>query len=109
MLDFNQPITLMLMGILGHLPELDTARTVVHELPDPLPAGSYLALYDDTLPLEPAARIRMQQAQHTYAETGAVLYWSRRSGDIASLFDGLDLVDPGFVRIPLWWPGDHAR
>ena len=105
LLDFDQPIALMFMGILGHLPDLNTARAVVRELLDPLPPGSYLALYDDTLPLDPAARDRMQQAQQTYAETGAVPYWSRPSGDIASLFGGLNLVDPGFVRIPLWRPG----
>jgi hypothetical protein len=108
-LDFDQPVAVLLMGVLGHLPHLDTARIIVAGLLDPLPAGSYLALYDDTLPLDPVARTRMQQAQHAYAQSGAVPYWSRTTGDVASLFTGLELVDPGLVRIPLWRPGTLHR
>lgn len=105
LLDFDQPVGLLFIGVLGHVPDLDTARGIVIRLLGHLPAGSYLALSDHTLPVDSEARERMQQAEDEYAGTGAAPYRSRASGDIASLFAGLDLVDPGFVRVPLWRPG----
>jgi hypothetical protein len=104
LLDFDQPIALMFMGVLGHVTSLETARGIVRRLLDRLPSGSYLAHWDDTLPLDPEARRRALKAQRDYADTGAVPYWSRPSGELASFYYGLDFVDPGFVRVPLWRP-----
>jgi SAM-dependent methyltransferase len=104
LLDFDQPIALMFMGVLGHVTSLDDARGIVNGLLEHLPSGSYLAHWDDTLPFELEARRRAQQAQQDYADTGAVPYWSRSSGELASFYYGLDFVDPGFVRVPLWRP-----
>ena len=44
-LDFSQPIALLLMGVMGHLEDAD-AFPVVHQLVAGLPPGSYLALQD---------------------------------------------------------------
>jgi hypothetical protein len=47
-LDFEQPIALMLMGILGHVEDDDEALAIVRGLVGLLPSGSYLAFYDGT-------------------------------------------------------------
>jgi hypothetical protein len=47
-LDFTQPIALMLNGVIGHVEDDDEARACVRRLVAALPAGSYLAMSDGT-------------------------------------------------------------
>ena len=47
-LDFSQPIALMMLGIMGQLPDSAEPRSIVTTLLDALPPGSYLALSDGT-------------------------------------------------------------
>jgi hypothetical protein len=98
-LDFNQPIALMLMGILGHIREDDQAISIVQRLQAALPAGSYFAMYDgsDTSPeVVEAAEIWNQSANPTYH--------LRSPERMARFFDGLELVEPGVVSVVHWRP-----
>jgi O-methyltransferase involved in polyketide biosynthesis len=99
-LDFTQPIALMLMGILGHIGDHDEARSIVKRLLDTLPSGSYLALNDGTDVISKA----FAQAQQRYNESGALPYHLRSPEEIASFFNGLELVEPGLVSVPRWRP-----
>jgi len=47
-LDFTQPVALMMLGIMGQIPDSDGPRLIVTRLLDALPPGSYLALSDGT-------------------------------------------------------------
>jgi O-methyltransferase involved in polyketide biosynthesis len=100
-LDFTQPIALILNGVLGHLTETDEARSIVHQLVGALPAGSYLALSDGTSGMSGPAG---GEAQEGYNDTGALPYVLRSPDEIASFFDGLELVEPGVVSCPAWRP-----
>jgi hypothetical protein len=97
-LDFTEPIALMLMGIMGHIPD-EHAYPIVSQLLDGLPSGSYLALYDGADVNE-----AFNEAQRGYNASGAVPYYLRSPEQIAGFFDGLDLVDPGIVPVPHWRP-----
>jgi S-adenosyl methyltransferase len=99
-LDFTQPIALMLMGILGHIGDYDETRSIVKRLLDALPSGSYLALNDGTNVISKA----FAEAQQRYNESGAVPYHLRSPEQIAGLFNGLELVEPGVVSCPRWRP-----
>ena len=99
-LDFDQPIALMLMGILGHVGDYDEARSIVKRLLDALPSGSYLALNDGTNVISKA----FEEAQHGYNQSGAVPYHLRSLEQLAGFFDGLELVEPGVVSCPRWRP-----
>ncbi|GII76669.1 hypothetical protein Sru01_16510 [Sphaerisporangium rufum] len=99
-LDFTRPTALMLMGILGLVPDYDEARSVVDRLMAALPSGSYLALYDgsDTDP-------DYVQALSTHnARKGVTPYTPRSPELIAGYFTGFDLVDPGVVPVTHWRP-----
>ncbi|MFD3685724.1 SAM-dependent methyltransferase [Nocardiopsis sp. NPDC058631] len=97
-LDFDQPVALMLMGILGHVPE-DEIVPIVRRLMDALPSGSYLASYDGSNTSEAYnAAIEVGNKQ------GAVPYLLRSPEVIAARFEGLELLEPGVVPCPLWRP-----
>jgi hypothetical protein len=43
-------------------------------------------------------------ASEAYNASGAVPYYVRPVAEIAGFFDGLELVEPGVVRVPEWRP-----
>ncbi|MDT0345486.1 SAM-dependent methyltransferase [Streptomyces litchfieldiae] len=98
-LDFSRPVAVMLIGILGHVQDCDEGRSIVARLLEPLPSGSYLALYDGTDTDEVYVT-----ATATYNGSGGVPYNLRSPERIASFFEGLDLVEPGVVELSTWRP-----
>jgi len=98
-LNFNQPVAVMFMGILGHLADFDEVRSIVTRVMAAVPSGSYLAIYDST---DTSDAIR--EAQAKYDETGAVPYILRSPEQIGQCFEGLEMVDPGLVSITQWRP-----
>ncbi|MGH3392772.1 MAG: SAM-dependent methyltransferase [Actinomadura sp.] len=99
MLDFDRPVALMLMGVLGHIVDDDEAHAVVGRLLAALPSGSYLARYDGT-----STDAAFAAAQHAYDDTGAAPYRLRTPEQIARSFEGLELVEPGVVSCLRWRP-----
>jgi hypothetical protein len=96
-LDFTQPIAVMMVGILGHVPDADDPARIVRAFTDALPSGSYLAINDSiTTP-------QNDSAVETAKNEGAN-YHLRTVEQISSFFDGLELVEPGVVSTPLWRP-----
>ncbi|MBL7255526.1 SAM-dependent methyltransferase [Paractinoplanes lichenicola] len=101
-LDFDQPIALMLMGILGHIEDDDEAVAIVKRLVDLLPPGSYLAFYDGTDTSE-----KIVEGAKVSSEGGHT-YHLRSPERIARFFEGLELVDPGVVSVSDWRPDVEA-
>jgi hypothetical protein len=99
-LDFNQPIGLMLLGILGHIDDDDEAQSVVKRLLGALPSGSYLTICEGTNDISEAG----VEAQRLYNQSGAVPYRLRSAQQVANFFEGLEIVEPGVVSCPLWRP-----
>jgi len=100
-LDFAEPIALILSGIMGHVTDNGEARSIVRNLMDALPTGSYLSLNDGTTVI---GREQIEQATEDYNQSGAVPYVQRTPEEIASFFDGLELIEPGVVSCPRWRP-----
>ncbi|MFJ8932248.1 SAM-dependent methyltransferase [Streptomyces sp. NPDC102364] len=102
-LDFDRPIGLTLLSIMGQLSDEDHPAEVVATLLDALPPGSYLALTDGTNnndALNTAVAGYNQQSVHTYH--------LRSPERIAAFFDGLDLVEPGVANTSAWRPDPGA-
>ncbi|HET6479013.1 MAG TPA: SAM-dependent methyltransferase [Actinoplanes sp.] len=106
-LDFDSPVALILTNILGHIPDLDEAVTVVHSLMFPLPAGSYLVTADGTNVLDGAA---FEAAIAMWNANAPLPYHLRHPDELARFLDGLELVPPGLVPCARWrpWPGATA-
>ncbi|ANS65269.1 hypothetical protein SLINC_3045 [Streptomyces lincolnensis] len=99
-LDLTRPTALILSGILGHVDGHDRALDLVRRLLAGLPSGSYLSVNDGSRGTDPD----YEQAQDAYNETGAVPYFLRPVDQIEAYFEGLELVAPGVVPVPLWHP-----
>ncbi|WP_347582112.1 SAM-dependent methyltransferase [Streptomyces sp. B5E4] len=99
-LDFDEPVGLILSGIVGHVADYDEARRIVARLVDALPAGSHLVLSDGTGVVHREAR----RAQDAYNRSGAVPYVLRTPQEIEGFFTGLEPLAPGVVSCPRWRP-----
>ena len=99
-LDFDQPVALLLMGVMGHIPDDDEAQSIVQRLRAELSSGSYLAVYDGIAEVVEA----FNEAQQGYDDTGAIPYKLRGPEQVARFFDGLEFVEPGLVRVSQWRP-----
>ena len=98
-LDLRQPVALIMLGVLGHLGDHGAARSITSQLMDALPSGSYLAIADGVAGTGPVS-----EAQRRYNDAAVVPYHLRRPGELASFFDGLDLIEPGVVPLVQWRP-----
>lgn len=99
-LDFDEPVGLILSGIVGHVEDYDEARAIVARLVGALPAGSHLVLSDGTA----VVHRDIKRAQDAYNRSGAVPYILRTPEEIEGFFTGLELVEPGVVSCPQWRP-----
>ncbi|MHA6616451.1 SAM-dependent methyltransferase [Pseudonocardia sp. DLS-67] len=95
-LDFREPVAVLMLGVLGHVHDTDQARSLVTQILTRVPPGSYVVICDAILT---EAR---RKAEQTYAETDGVHYHARDPEAIASFFDGLEWVEPGFTSVSLW-------
>jgi hypothetical protein len=102
-LDFDKPVALMLMGILGHIEDHDEACAIVRELVAGLPSGSFLVQYDSTDTSEAYV-----QAIQQYNEGGSIPYILRSPEQLARYFDGLELLEPGVASCSRWRPDTEA-
>jgi hypothetical protein len=98
-LDFSQPVAVMLLGILAHLPTWEEARTVVRRLMAAVPSGSYLVVNDGTDTSE-----EVKEAARIWNESADPPYEFRRPEQVAGYFEGLELVEPGVVSPSRWRP-----
>jgi S-adenosyl methyltransferase len=98
-LNFDLPIGVMFMGVLGHVSDYQESRSIVARIMAAVPSGSYLTLWDGTNVTEDIVA-----STEDYAAGGAVPYNVRAVAEIAGYFEGMELVDPGVVPVSLWRP-----
>jgi hypothetical protein len=110
-LDFTQPVAVTLLAILHAIPDSDDPHAIVARVMDAVPSGSYLALShmaSDVLDEKTQERLEnvtghMIQQQLAY----------RSREQVARFFEGMDLVEPGLVRVEEWHPepgtGDASK
>src|SRR5580704_11091984 len=111
-LDMSQPVALIMLGILGHLEDHGAARSITSQLMEALPAGSYLVIADGVAanPVIGSAQRRYDEsARPRYGASAPAPYLLRRTDELTSFFDGLDLVEPGVVPCTGWRPDGRGQ
>jgi hypothetical protein len=86
--------------VLHCIADEDDPAGIVTRLMDAVPPGSYLALSHPGIDIHPGAREVAPQMN----ELMNTKLTFRTRDQVARYFDGLDLVEPGVVRVPEWRP-----
>jgi SAM-dependent methyltransferase len=101
LIDFEKPIGVLLVALLHFVPHEETASQIVRSLRDAVPSGSYLVItHAATEENEPD---RLNAVEDVYRQSTSPFHF-RSKEQIAALFEGFELIEPGLVYIPLWRP-----
>jgi hypothetical protein len=100
LIDFGQPLAILLVAILHHIPDADDPAGIVARLLEPACSGSYLVVSQLAADLRPERAAAVSEAAR---EQGVTLL-PRRREEVLRFFNGLELVEPGLVQPPLWHP-----
>ena len=99
LLDFSQPVAVMLVAVLHLIGPEDHPYSIVSQLMDAVPPGSYLLLSHVASDIEPEKMAEMgKRLNRLLAQKG----YYRSQAEVADFFAGLDLVEPGVVPVQHW-------
>jgi hypothetical protein len=105
-LDFSRPVAIMLMAILQHIDEAEDPYAIVDSLLDAVPPGSYLAISHPAADIETEAMAQMAERLNKLMAEKVTF---RNRQQVARFFEGLELVEPGMVRVQEWRPASEIE
>jgi SAM-dependent methyltransferase len=100
LLDFDQPVAVLLVAMLHLVPDEDDPATHIAGLRDAVAPGSYLVISHGT----PESRPQAMAEGLEVLRRGGVRITVRTREQVERLFAGFDLVEPGLVWVPQWRP-----
>jgi len=101
-LDFTEPVAIMLLAILHYIPDLGEAQRIVARLIRAVPPGSYLTISHAASDISPEEMAEMIRRMNEHLAEGN--HVGRTREVVAQFFDGLDVLEPGVVKITQWRP-----
>lgn len=105
-LDFRQPVAVLLIAVLHFIPDTDDPYGLVARLMDAAPAGSYLAIVHAASDIQAAA---VAESMGRYNQMSSTPITMRTRAQVTRFFDGLNLTGPGVVPLDEWWPPDEVE
>lgn len=105
LIDFGQPVGLLLFALLHHVEDSDHPGRIMSELRAAMPSGSYLAISSLRLPGPEHPELRAVTIEGEKVMTGPMgrMRW-REDSEIGSWFGDWELVSPGLVPLGDWRP-----
>jgi hypothetical protein len=103
LLDFSQPVGVMLVAILQFIEDKDDPHRLVAQLMEAVPPGSFMVVShppSDMQRLAPGLAEALAKLNQTMAQRVT----PRSREQVTRFFDGLDLIEPGIVPIQQWRP-----
>ena len=99
LLDFSQPVAVMLVAVLHLIGPEDHPYGIVSQLMDSVPPGSYLLLSHVASDIEPEKMAEMgKRLNRLLAQKG----YYRSQAEVTKFFTGLELLEPGVVPVQHW-------
>jgi SAM-dependent methyltransferase len=104
LLDFTQPIGLLLLAVLNFIPDDRNPRQQLARYRQALAPGSYVAMSNLAADARPAElKAVLDMVKGTPNE-----FYPRTREQFTTFFEGLELVEPGVVPFSLWRPDSQA-
>jgi hypothetical protein len=100
-LDFSRPVAVMLIAIMHAIGDQDDPYGIVAKLIDAVPPGSYLALSHGASDIDGE---KMAEVARRINRVSHQQFTPRSHAEVTRLFGGLDLLEPGVVRVEEWRP-----
>ncbi|NJC67091.1 hypothetical protein HC028_21680 [Planosporangium flavigriseum] len=97
-IDFSRPVGLLLLAVLHFLPDADDPGGIIGTFAEALAPGSYLVISH----VSPQPGLDTEQLEQHLRESHTA--FMRGPQEIARLFEGWELVEPGLVPPSLWRP-----
>lgn len=101
LIDFSQPIGLLLVSVLHFIENAEDPWRAVKQLRDALPQGSFLVLTHATADARPQVAAAVNTVYMSKVNARGDV---RTHAEVMRFFDGFTLVDPGLVYLPQWRP-----
>ncbi|HEY7224726.1 MAG TPA: SAM-dependent methyltransferase [Micromonosporaceae bacterium] len=103
-LDFDQPIALLLVALLHFVAEDADAYGSVARLASALPKGSYLVLSHASSDAHGFEAQGVRDVEEAYRKQTTATGRMRSREEISRFFDGLEMIDPGLAWVSQWRP-----
>jgi SAM-dependent methyltransferase len=100
-LDFSRPVAIMLIAILHAIGDDDDPYGIVAKLIDAVPPGSYLVLSHGASDIDAE---QMAEVAKRINRSSHQKFTPRSHAEVVRFFDGLELLEPGVVRVEEWRP-----
>ena len=100
-LDFGQPVAVMLLGVLHLIQDSEDPWGIVARLMAATPAGSYLTISHPAIDIHHVTGGQCSGSTTSSVSTPQTL---RTREQVARFFTGLELVEPGLVQVHQWRP-----
>lgn len=97
-LDFSKPIGLLMVAVFHFVSDDKQPAEIVRKYVEAIPSGSYVAISHLTADQMADEMAGVVEAMKNSRDP---MYF-RSYADVAALFGGLDVVEPGVVSAPLW-------
>jgi len=101
MIDFSQPVAVLALAVLHFVTDADDPYGVCARYRDRLAPGSFFVVTHATSDGVTQETVANVQEIYQSSMSGAT---ARTKDEIARMFAGFDLIDPGIVLIPYWRP-----
>ena len=99
-IDFSRPVGVLLVSVLPFIPDEDDPAAIVAAYREATVPGSYLAISHGTNDYQPK---QVGEVENVYANTTQPGVF-RSAAEVARLFDGYEMLEPGLVDAIHWRP-----
>jgi SAM-dependent methyltransferase len=104
LIDFDQPVALLLVAVLHFITDDEGPHDLVKQYLTALAPGSHLVVSHGTLDGRPPKVVEAVRKLYSRASAPGR---PRDHATVERFFDGLDLLEPGLVHLPLWRPDEN--
>ena len=108
LLDFSQPVGVMLVAILQFIEDKDDPYGLVARLVETVPPGSFVVISHPPSDMQRLAP-GLAEALAKLSQTMVQRVTPRSREQVTRFFDGVDLIEPGVVPIQQWRPDSDAE
>jgi hypothetical protein len=99
LIDFSEPVAILYLSFMHFIPDADDPWDIVRRIMNRAAPGSYLAIShfvsDDPVTRQELSEVFLQS-------TGGHFGRLRERTEVDAFFEGLEIVDPGLVRVAGW-------